>query len=399
MSKQRNVKVVWDLLRSMSSEKPHRFGNQIRLSSYFPPYPSDAFSRFCEYSIDRRRAPLSTYLAVTGVCPCRCGHCSYGSRPATQMSLEKLFTIINELKQLGCCTLGLTGGEPMMRTDLEQLVAAAKPELATMVFTTGWGMSQERAYRLAEAGLDTLTVSLESVTPEKHDQVRQKAGSFEKALAAIKAAQQAGLYVAMSSMATREAMNSGEIERVYQFAKELGVGELRINPPIATGAFAGQLEKMLSQEELDAQEDFIASHNQLPDGPAVSSFAHFESFKLFGCGAGFHHLFIDAEGNVCPCDLTPLSFGNLHKNSLVEIWQDMGKHFVGPRHKCIMRNLAQQIPADATLPLPQEQSLCICPKHDYSHGLPRMYDLLDQHYRSEGAKPERQDLAGSKSKS
>ena len=110
---------LWYLFRRLRYEKPHRFAGQIRVNTFFPPYPSPAFDRFCRAVIDRRRVPYSTYLAVTGRCPCRCEHCSYAGRPDRELPTTAMLDLIDQIKSLGTCTLGLTGGEPLLRDDLE----------------------------------------------------------------------------------------------------------------------------------------------------------------------------------------------------------------------------------------------------------------------------------------
>ncbi|GAH56345.1 unnamed protein product, partial [marine sediment metagenome] len=60
---------LWYLFRRMRNEKPHRFNGQLRINTFFPPYPSQAFDRFCRAVVERRRVPFSTYLAVTHDCP------------------------------------------------------------------------------------------------------------------------------------------------------------------------------------------------------------------------------------------------------------------------------------------------------------------------------------------
>ncbi len=174
---------LWYLFCRMFNEKPHRFvgasrkAGTVRINTFFPPYPSPAFDRFVQAVIARRRVPFSTYLAVTSDCPFHCGHCSYGRRPARELSRDQVIGLIGQIKALGTCTLGLTGGEPLLRDDLAELVAAAKPEMATIVFTTGYGLDAAKAAALAEAGLDCLTVGIESSDPLAHDAVRGQAGS------------------------------------------------------------------------------------------------------------------------------------------------------------------------------------------------------------------------------
>jgi len=363
------------LARRMRNEKPHVFGGELRINSFFPPYSSPAFERFRRAVIARRRVPYSAYLGVTGKCPYRCPHCSYARRRPGSLSQEKLLAVIAEIKALGTATLGLTGGEPLLRDDLETLLAAARPEMATILFTSGHGLDAARAKRLAAAGVTNVTVGLESSNPAAHDRVRGRSGSFDEAAAAVAACRDAGLYVAVSTIGTPEKLEGGDLERTLDLSAAWGAQELRILPPVATGGWAGRESVMLTADQRAALARFHIEHNRRRGGPAVAAVPYLESEAMFGCGAGYHHLFIDAGGDVCPCDLAPLSFGNVIREPLAEIWDRMAAYFPRPCRTCLMSELAGRIP-EGTLPLPRGESESLCAARTGGRGLPEIYRRL-----------------------
>ena len=367
---------LWYLFRCMRFEKPHRFSGQIRINTFFPPYPSQAFDRFCEAVIARWRVPYSTYLAVTARCPYECGHCSYAGRPEHEMPREQMLDVIRQIKSLGTCTLGLTGGEPLLRDDLDELVATAGPEMASIIFTTGHGLDTQRAMRLAKAGVTCVTIGLESADAAAHDELRGQPGSFAEAETAVRACRDAGIYLAISTVGTREKLAAGTLEAMYALAAQWGACEFRILAPVATGAWRGRKGEMLSAEERLALADFHCEHNRRAAGPAIAAFAHLESERVFGCGAGFHHLFIDAAGQVCPCDLTPLSFGDVTTEPLAAIWRRMGSTFPHPRRGCLMGEIAERIGEDDQLPLLPAHSEAICQACRVQEPLPEGYRRL-----------------------
>lgn len=367
---------LWFLLKKMRNEKLHRFDGQKRINSFFPQHPSPAFDRFLSAVIERRRVPYSCYLAVTGRCPFRCEHCSYGRRGEGELPAAAWREILAQLKAIGGCTVGFTGGEPLLREDLEELIAAAGPELNTIVFSTGWGLTQQRARAMKAAGLGCLTIGIESAEAEPHDRTRGAAGSFEQAAEAVRLAQAAGIYTAISTVGTTGRIASGELEAMYRLAAAWGAGEFRLLSPVATGSAAGQADIMLCPDDVAALREFHIRHNRRAGGPAVASFAYLESPELFGCGAGFHHLFIDSLGEVCPCDLTPLSLGNVTQEPLAEIWRQMGDIFARPRCRCLMREVAEAIPLAGPLPLPRRQSEQLCRSAGGSDALPGAYQRL-----------------------
>ena len=370
---------LWYLWQQMRFEKPHLFAGHVRINTFFPPWPSPAFGRFCSAVIARRRVPYSVYVAVTGECPCSCGHCSYGRRPGASLGRSALLDLVRQIKAMGVPTIGFTGGEPLLRPDLEDAIASAGPEMATIVFTTGANLGLARAKRLAAANVTCVTIGVESATPAEHDRVRGLVGSFAQARKAADACREAGIYLAISTVGFREKIDAGELDRLYELATDWGAGELRLLTPVATGSIAGCGSATLTDAQRQSLVNFHTQRNSEAAGPAVASFARLESDALFGCGAGYHHLFIDATGEVCPCDLTPLSFGNVSSEPLAGIWTRMGEHFALPRRGCLMAGIAGQIDAAAPLPLPREQSEKLIPPRDANVPLPEGYRrLLEQ---------------------
>jgi len=345
------------LAGQMRYENPQRHEGRLRINSFFPPIPSAAFDRFLAAVIGRQRIPYSTYFAVTDQCPYYCGHCSYGEHQAGRLDTAGAMGVIRQIKGLGSPTIGLTGGEPLLRKDIAELVRAIGEDTASMVFTTGHSLSRERAEKLREAGLGCMMIGIEAEEEGEHDAVRGAAGSFAEAMRAIEYSLGAGLYTAISTVGTHEKIARGALGKMAELAERLGVQEFRVLEPIPTGRMQRQTAELPSAEETAAMAEFHKQWNQCNKGPVVSSFAYLESEEMFGCGAGYHHLYIDAVGNVCPCDLTPLAFGNVLTRPLGEIWAEMGKWFGLPRCGCLMKELSRKWPeGPEKLPLGKEVS-------------------------------------------
>jgi MoaA/NifB/PqqE/SkfB family radical SAM enzyme len=152
--------------------------------------------------------------------------------------------------------------------------------------------------------------------------------------------------------------------------------EFRLLTPVATGSALGDETFSLDAAGRRTLRDFHIRHNRRGAGPAVAALAYLESPEMFGCGGGFHHLHIDAGGEVCPCDLTPLSFGNITDEPLEHIWTRMGRTFDRPRCRCLMADLAGRISPQAALPLAPSASRTLCPPPDRDEPLPQAYRRL-----------------------
>ena len=103
------------------------------VNTFFPPYPSAAFDRFLGAVLERRRVPFSTYFAVTDECPYRCPHCSYGKHQKGSLDTEGAKDVIRQIESLGTAMIGFTGGEPLMREDIVELVDYVGGRMASVM--------------------------------------------------------------------------------------------------------------------------------------------------------------------------------------------------------------------------------------------------------------------------
>jgi len=370
---------LWYLAKQFRNEHPHHHNGRLYVNTFFPPYPSRPFDRFLDAAIERKRLPYSTYFAVTDKCPYNCPHCSYGLHKKGSLPTEQALNVIAQIKSLGTVTIGFTGGEPLLREDIVELVGSVSDEVATIMFTTGHRLNKELARRLMDADLDCIMIGIESDDPAEHDKVRGGAGSFDEAVKAISISLEAGLYTAISTVGTKEKIQNGQIQKLARLAQSHNVHEFRVLEPIPTGSSYNQKDQVLSEDESKELADFHKQWNRKNRGPAISGFSYLESEEMFGCGAGFHHLFIDAIGNVCPCDLTPLAFGNVLDEPLEKIWLKMGHMFDSPRCQCLMKDICKKtsnLTDSRQLPLDVEQSLELCRAVDKSDKLPKVYKNL-----------------------
>jgi MoaA/NifB/PqqE/SkfB family radical SAM enzyme len=367
--------IKWFSLLKFRNERPHWFNNQIRINTAFPPYPSQPFDRIVDIIKNQKRLPHTIDFAVTSRCPYHCPHCSYGKRKKEDLSTNEILTVIEEIKDLGTAILGITGGEPMIRSDLEKIVYACSPELSTILYTTGFNFSKKRVKELYDAHIDSVIIGIDSTDTIIQDEVRGEKGSLELGIQALQLCSEMGIYTGINTIATRERINNGELERIYDLACLLNVGELRLNFPIATGQWAGCTNKQLKAEELDLLKSIRKRLNKKRSGPIVTTLAEYESEDFMGCNTGYQTLFIDSSGEVCPCDFTPLSFGNIKDTPLKDIWKQMEEYFPRPRADCLMREISSKIDSEF-FPLSPNESKKMIPHLDRESPYPKIYKKL-----------------------
>jgi MoaA/NifB/PqqE/SkfB family radical SAM enzyme/SAM-dependent methyltransferase len=367
----------------LAAEKVIRFGDRFVLNTHFPPYPSPAFDRLVdqfsavgEASPDRRL--FSVTWAITNRCNYRCWHCYNAGRCQDDVPLGAALALAEQVQEMGAVKVNLTGGEPLLREDLEEIAAAFDARVALVLGTTADGLTPARARSLADRGIFGVGISLDSTSQEEHDRLRGRPGAFRLALDGLQTAREAGLYPYVVSVATREFLARERFMRFVGFAGDAGALEVHLLEPSATGRLAGREDLLLS----DADRRLILAYQrevaEREDLPVLSSFTYLESDGAFGCGAGLTHLYIDGSGEVCPCNLVPLSFGNVLREPLKTILDRMGAHFRRPRCGCAGRLLAGRLPA-GKLPAPPDASEELCARFlPQDHDVPHFFKLRSE---------------------
>ena len=362
----------------LADEKIVRFGEQYVLNTHFPPWPSAAFDRLAEQfaalgEAGAQRRLFSVTWGVTNRCNYRCWHCYNAGRSQDDLPLEIAQDVATQLQELGAVVVTLTGGEPLLRHDLGQIAGAFDRRTSLVLGTTGDGLTVERAQNLRAAGIFAVGISLDSAEQAEHDRLRGREGAFPTALEALRAAGDAGLYPYIVSVATREFLQRERFMSFLGFARDVGALEVHLLEPSATGRLAGRTDVVLSAAERRQILDYQREVARREDLPILSSLTYLESGGVFGCGAGLTHLYIDGSGEVCPCNLVPLSFGNVRQEPLGEILDRMGAHFQQPRCTCAGRLLCSKITSDR-LPAEPSASAELCRRHlPEKHDLPRLF--------------------------
>ena len=350
----------------LEGERLTRHRGQWVLNSFLPPFPGPAYQRmFDNLFSGRHLSPVSAFLAVTSRCPATCSHCSRGGRGGgADLTTDQWLDAIRQLHGLGTSIVGFTGGEPTVRPDLDRLVrAAADGGASTILFTSGRGLDAALLARLRAAGLWSVCVSLDGDTAAVHDAGRG-AGSFVLALEALRAARAAGFYTMAGAVATPAFVEGGQLARVHALLSSLAVHELRIVEAMPCGRLTGCGDAaLLTPDHVAAVRRFHVDTNRRGRGAKVCAFNQVESPEVFGCGAGTQHLYIEPSGVVCPCDFTPLGFGNVRETPLADLWQRMNLAMGdNPRTHCFVQRHRQLIQARAGcgFPLPMEASTSVC---------------------------------------
>ncbi len=336
----------------IKGERIIRYEDVYVVNSLMPPLGSEAFLQFIRttgeniYSntgIINMPAPVSLSLAMTNRCNYECVHCGVNLPSGVrEMTTGEWIRTIRTLLEMGSAYFALTGGEPLTRDDMEDIIAKGFDSRATAVlFTNGKILTRRRARSLKRAGLFGLCVSLDSADPQIYNRMRGDANAFEHALSAVRHAREEGLYTLAQAVVYKDQLNKHKLFKLFRLAKSQGAHEFRIMKPARAGTLINSTEEGIFYDEAD--DAFVRrlqyQANRRWDMPKVTVFP-FSEIGKFGCNAGVRHSYITARGDWTPCDFIPLSFGNVLKEDMRVIWRRMNGAVGVPKSFCWSRDLA-----------------------------------------------------------
>jgi len=250
-------------------------------------------------------------------CGARCEHCFIGDRDrsaARPLSREEIRGTVRQAIALGAFVVHFSGGEPLLRGDLDALIRDLPRGRAISVLTTsGQGLTLARVDALAAAGLDVLVLSLEGDDAAAHDRFRGLPGGHARAVAGLRRAREKRMATVINFMVTQQRLRDRTDQRTLALARSLGA-QLNVFLPASQGRWAGRPPERLDAEMRQALQ-------QLKSQPGVR-WCGDSAYLGQGCRAGTEKLSVGVEGEVIACALLPEpGLGNVRSEPLDRIWE------------------------------------------------------------------------------
>jgi radical SAM protein with 4Fe4S-binding SPASM domain len=279
---------------------------------------------------DHLVGPLAVHLEIVGACNLTCTHCFAGELPRNHrpLQLPEMDRLFGDLSRLGSFRLGLTGGEPLLRKDLLDILDAATGHgLHPCLTTNGLLLTDDMARELGRRPLVWLNVSLEGPSPESNDSVRG-AGTFAAVIEKLKLLRRhARFTLAFTIMRT----NAHLVRQCADLAYEVGAHTAVFRPLYPVGTALQHLDLMPSfaqytnalGELADMDSPGADLHGLDPFSPQTRSATEAQIHTSHTCGAGQHVCSISVQGDVNPCSFLGPAFnsGNIRELPFPVIWR------------------------------------------------------------------------------
>ncbi|KIF80487.1 pyrroloquinoline quinone biosynthesis protein PqqE [Noviherbaspirillum autotrophicum] len=284
-------------------------------------------------SLDGNGQPLWLTLELTYRCPLKCPWCNnpldFKDYAQRELSTEEWKRVLREGRALGALQLGFSGGEPLQRDDLEELVAYADQlGYYTNLITSGIGLSEERMSALKNAGLKQVQLSLQSTKAELTDEL-VGARAHARKLEAARLIKAYGFPMVMNMPVGRQ--NIDDIDAMCEFASGLGVEYIEFaNLQYYNWALVNRDELMPTLEQVRAAEATVNRWREKLDGSMTIYFVipdYYEGRpKACMNGWGAIHLTIAPDGVAMPCQeartIPGLEFESVRDKPLSWLWHE-----------------------------------------------------------------------------
>ena len=249
-------------------------------------------------------------------CNFKCVHCSVkrfqGKKEGRVFTISDVKELSRQADEMGLAQIVITGGEPLVFPDFDDIVKAIDPQKFWIVSdTNGWFLDAERAKHLKSIGVDKIQLSLDSLSPEEHDEFRCKPGSHKRCMRAIDAALNAGLNIIIQTVVTKQRVRSKEFIDFLEFFNGKGVG-IFVSFAKPVGVWEGNFDALVDRSDMDYMRELEKKYNVFTH--LTPAYGH-----DLGCIAVKRMISITKYGDVMPCPYIHTSLGNFFEEPLKDI--------------------------------------------------------------------------------
>lgn len=276
--------------------------------------------------------PLWLLAEVTYRCPLHCAFCynpvDY-AKTHQELSTEDWIRVLRESRALGAAQLGLSGGEPLLRDDLEEIVREARSlGYYSNLLTSGVGMSEARIAALKDAGLDHIQLSFQDSTKEMNDFL-SSTRTFDLKMKVAALIKQYDYPMVLNVVLHR--YNIDHVQQILEMAEAMGAEYVELaNTQFYSWAYVNREQLLPTREQIERAEAVTDAFRERVKGRMRLFFVmpDYHSKRPKKCTNGWGNLFItvQADGTVLPCHvagmLPGLSFPNVREHSMEWAWYE-----------------------------------------------------------------------------
>lgn len=347
----RILKRLLFFLSKMNENKYVQLADTIKINLYVPSFPSKAFYQSCEKMavLDKKMPSVSALISVTSACRYNCSHCYQRLDKGQDVNIDVLIKVCKNLQDKGVAFFNIEGGEPFLVFDkLYKLCSEIDERSEIIINTTGDAVTEERVQKLFALGnVKALMFSLHSSVPEELNKFTENENAWQNMVKAIEICHKIGMPVVFNSCLQNTSYHDGSFEKIMDVAKDFGSALIQLIKPKPAGAWLEGGATVFDENDNETLKEKVLKYNlkkEYKHYPFVYSQQLEEDTSMFGCTAGgTDRFYINAKGDLQPCEFLNISFGNIYTDNFDEIYNNMRKTFETPGDCWICEKYALEI--------------------------------------------------------
>lgn len=279
----------------------------------------------------RPAPPLGMLAELTHRCPLQCPYCANPlemERASAELQTEDWLRVLDEAAALGVLQVHFSGGEPMVRRDILELVSRARDrQLYSNLITSGVTLTAASLAALHAAGLDHIQLSFQDAEAAGGDRIGGMPGGHERKLVAARLIREAGFPLTANFVVHRQ--NLDRLSAMLELGEQLGAGRIEIAHVQYYGwGLLNRDALMPTAAQIDHADAVVADARERLHGRVVIDYVtpDYYAARPKACMGGWGRQFLNISptGRVLPChaaeSLTSLSFASVRDTSLADIW-------------------------------------------------------------------------------
>jgi len=300
------------------------------------------------YRMNFDQAPMLVIWEVTQACDLACVHCrasAQSERNPDELTTEQGYRLLDEIRSFGEPLMVFTGGDPLKRPDLYDLIRyAVKIGLRTNVTPSATPLLTAKAIEgFKEAGITRMAISLDGPDAASHDDFRGIPGTFDTAMFALRHARDIGLDTQLQTTVTRR--NMARLPEVAEIAREVRTkmwslfflivtGRALENMDLAAAEYEQVFEFMydlsktapfgIKTTEAMHYRRYVAQRIKAEHGVTENANAKGVAWRTAGVSDGKGFVFVSHQGEIFPSGFLPVSGGNVLQDSLTDVYRNSG---------------------------------------------------------------------------
>ena len=334
----RVLKRLLFFLKAFKDNKYVRIGNKVKINLYVPGYPSQAFYTACRkvLEFEKKLPDVTVLLSITSACRYRCPHCYQKYDKGKDIDIDILIKVVKRLQDRGVAFINIEGGEPFLV--FERLMKVCKSidnRSEILINSTGDGMTAKKLKELGQQqNVLGIMFSLHTAIPEQLNRFMGSNKAWMNLENGIHLCHKEGIPVTFNTCLTRDAFYDGTFENIMEKAKEFRGSILQLIKPKPAGGWLENSPEAFSEGDLEIILEKVHNYNCLrknKEYPFIAAMIHEEDKSLFGCtSGGTDRFYINAKGDLQPCEFLNISFGNIQVNDFDLIYDKMRDVFRTP---------------------------------------------------------------------